>query len=459
MSVDLPACPSAATSAGQDVVATDGQARKGSGAYEERVAAPADPERAARRLQAAAAAAGLLHVARGRTVPLDVDPLPRLLDGAEWDELATGLAQRVRALEAFLRDPQVAVGAGVVPAELVASSIHLAPEQPPTAVPLGVYGPDVVRDADGRFVVIEDNCRTPTLMGYAAGVRELSLEHLDPPAGLRPFADDLVPALAQVLRAAAPDVADPVVAVLVDADVVRYEPLRLAGALGVPAVTVAELQGGGYRVRLPDGRPVDVLWRRTSEERLRDDRGEPNAYGRLLLRPLAAGTVRVVDPYGTGVADDKRTARCVEDLVRLHLGEEPLLRTARTYDLGRPGDLAEAADRLGGLVLKPRAGSGGRRVVVGPQASRAQLREVLAAVRADPAGWVAQEVVELSTCATWTGTGLQPRHVDLRPCVLSDGATVTVLPGGLTRFARAPGDLVVNLSQGGAAKDTWVVDG
>jgi uncharacterized circularly permuted ATP-grasp superfamily protein len=425
----------------------------------ERVVVPADPPAVAERLRAAAGAAGLLHVARGRTVPLEVDPLPRVLDGAEWDELAAGLAQRTRALEAFLRDPHVAVDAGVVPAELVATSIHRAPEQPPLAVPLGVYGPDVVRGADGRFVVLEDNCRTPTLMGYAAGVRELSLEHLHPPAGLRPYARQLVPALMQVLRAAAPEVPEPVVAVLVDADVVKYEPLRLATALGAPAVTVAELQLRGDRVHLPDGRPVDVLWRRTSEERLRDDRGEPNAYGRVLLRPLAAGTVRVVDPYGTGVVDDKRTARCVEDLVRLHLGEEPLLRTARTYDLGRPDDLARAADRLDRLVLKPRAGSGGRGVVVGPQATPVQLRAALAAVRRDPAGWVAQEVVRLSTCATWTGRGLEPRHVDLRPCVLSDGGTVTVLPGGLTRFAPAAGDLVVNLSQGGGAKDTWVLDG
>jgi carboxylate-amine ligase len=381
-----------------------------------------------------------------------------VLDGQEWDALAAGLAQRTRALEAFLRDPQVAVDAGVLPDELVRTSIHRAPEQPPPSVPLGVYGPDVVRDADGRFVVLEDNCRTPTLMGYAAGVRELSIRHLDPPAGLRPYDEQLVPALERVLRAAAPDVPDPVLAVLVDADVVKYEPLRLAGALGVPAVTVDQLELRGDTVRLPDGRPVDVLWRRTSEERLRDDRGEPNAYGRVLLRPLAAGTVRVVDPYGTGVVDDKRTARYVEELVRLHLGEEPLLRTARSYDLGRPDDLAQTADRLDELVLKPRAGSGGRGVVVGPQASPAQLREVLAAVRQDPAGWVAQEVVRLSTCDTWTGSRLEARHVDLRPCVLSDGVTVTVLPGGLTRFAPAAGDLVVNLSQGGGAKDTWVVD-
>jgi carboxylate-amine ligase len=208
----------------------------------------------------------------------------------------------------------------------------------------------------------------------------------------------------------------------------------------------------------PAGRPpVDVLWRRTSEERLRDDRGEPNAYGRVLLRPLAAGTVRVVDPYGTGVVDDKRTARCVEDLSGCTWGRSrccappgPTTWAAPTTWPGRrtgwTGWCSSRGPAAAGAASWSAAGEPGR-------AARGAGRGA-----PDPAGWVAQEVVRLSTCATWTGSGLEPRHVDLRPCVLSDGGTVTVLPGGLTRFAPAAGDLVVNLSQGGGAKDTWVVD-
>ena len=424
--------------------------------FREHVAAPDDPVRAAVALREAAERHGVLHVARGRTVPLDVDPLPRLIAGGEWDVVAAGLAQRARALEAFLADPQAAVEAGAVPADLVATSIHRPPHQPPPAVPLGVYGPDLARGDDGEFLVLEDNCRTPTLMGYAAAVRELTVAQVPPPAGLRPFGDGLAGALHAVLRAAAPEVDDPVVAVLVDRDVAKYEPLRLAAEMGVPAVAVDELSVRGHRARLPDGRAVDVLWRRTSEERLTDDAGRPNAYGEALLQPLAAGTVRVVNPYGTGVVDDKRMSRCVPDLVRLHLGEEPLLRSPRTFDLGRADDLELARDRFAELVLKPRAGSGGRGVVVGPQAPRDVLAAAVRDVLADPAGWVAQEVVQLSTCEL---ADRSSRHVDLRPCVLSDGRTATVLPGGLTRFAAAAGDLVVNLSRGGGAKDTWVVDG
>jgi uncharacterized circularly permuted ATP-grasp superfamily protein len=186
--------------------------------------------------------------------------------------------------------------------------------------------------------------------------------------------------------------------------------------------------------------------------------GRLNRYGEALLAALRAGTLRVVNPFRTGVADDKRTCPCVEDLVRLHLGEEPLVRSVRAHDLGDPAQRAASHERLDELVLTPRTGSGGHGVTVMPTASAGARRRTLAAVAADPAGWVAQELVVLSTCPTVVGDQLVPRHVDLRPCVLSDGAQVTVLPGGLTRVALTAGELVVNGSQGGGAEDTWVRD-
>lgn len=389
---------------------------------------------------------------------LRVDPVPRVVDGAEWDRLADGLAQRVRALEAFLRDPSRAVRAGVVPADVVSTCIYREDGPAPPAVPLGVAGPDVVRTPSGELVVLEDNLRTPTLMGYAETVRRVVAPLL--PGSPRPYAADLVPALSAVLRAAAPDVDEPVVAVLGDVrgTNVRWEPARVAGLLGVPLVDLDELTPVGDRLRLPDGRLVDVLWRRTSEERLLGDDGRPNRLGTALLPGLRSGALRVVNPFGTGLADDKRTYRCVEELVRFELGEEPRVRSVRCWDLGRAGDREQAMDRLGELVLKPRSGSGGRSVTVMPRADDERRRAVRAEVARRPSDWVAQEPVLLSTCPTVVGDGVEDRHVDLRPCVLSDGTSVTVLPGGLTRVAPRAGELVVNLSQGGSAKDTWVLD-
>jgi uncharacterized circularly permuted ATP-grasp superfamily protein len=414
---------------------------------------------------AASAAASLAAervdiVAEGRAVPLHVDPVPRVVDGREWDRLAAGLAQRVRALEAFVRDRSVAVRAGVVPAEVVATSLYREDGPVPPVVPIGVAGPDVVRTAAGELVVLEDNVRTPTLMAYAQAVARGVRGALPTPPGLRPALDGLVDGLARVLCAAAPDVDEPVIAVLGDrrGTNVRWEPEHLAARLGVPLVDLDELRARGDRLLLPDGRAVDVLWRRTSEERLYADDRRPNAYGDALLPSLRSGRLRVVNPFGTGVADDKRTYPYVEDLVRLHLGEQPLVRSVRSWDLGDPAQRAQVADRLDELVLKPRSGSGGRGVTVMPRADGRARDAAVRAVHDEPGQWVAQELVLLSTAPTLVGGALVARHLDLRPCVLSDGRKVTVLSGGMTRVALRADELVVNCSQGGGAKDTWVVD-
>jgi carboxylate-amine ligase len=246
-----------------------------------------------------------------------------------------------------------------------------------------------VRTPDGELVVLEDNLRTPTLMGYAETARR-DRRRAAARARPGPFADHLVPALSAVLRAAAPDVDEPVVAVLGDlrGTNVRWEPARIAGLLGAAARRPRRADAGRRPAAPADGRLVDVLWRRTSEERLRDDHGRLNRLGEALAPGLRAGHLRVVNPFGTGLADDKRTYPYVEDLVRFELGEEPQVRSVRCFDLGDPGQRAQAEDRLDELVLKPRTGSGGRGITVMPRATPQQRLAARAAVRrTPPPGW------------------------------------------------------------------------
>ncbi|WP_147262051.1 circularly permuted type 2 ATP-grasp protein [Blastococcus sp. TF02A-26] len=393
--------------------------------------------------------------------PFPVDPVPRVLERAEWAELAAGVAQRLRALEAFVGDahgPREAVRAGVIPAVVLDSNRYLTPGLPPPRRWIGMAGPDLVRGADGRFVVLEDNLRTPSLLAYALAVRDLVAPRLGVEPGPAPMRDIARTAMRQML-ADATDLADPVVAVLGDGvrSSVAWEIDRFGEMVGAPVVLPSELTARGDALVLPDGRRVDVLWRRTSEERLTGDDGRPNELGEVLLRPLRAGTVTVVNAFGTGVADDKRTYPYVEDLVRFFLGEEPLLRSQPAYDLGDPVACRAALDRLDELVLKPRSGSGGWGIVIGPRADAEQLRRARDAVLAAPGEWIAQEPVALSTHPSVVGDALVPRHVDYRPYAFCTDAGTVVLPGGLTRVSLREGELVVNASQGGAGKDTWVV--
>ncbi len=398
-----------------------------------------------------------------------VDPVPRVIEAATWDALAAGVAQRVRALQALLADlagPCDAVRAGIVPEDVVASCLHRADAlagSPPPAVRIAVAGPDLVQDATGRFVVLEDNLRTPTMLGYALVARRALARHRPDElaaAAPRPLEDAVRGGLLRVLRAAAPEREDPVIAILGDgpggSGAWGCELDVLAELLDVPLVGTQDLTPRGDAVLLPDGRRADVLWRRTSEERLHDDAGTPNELGRLLLGPLRAGALRVVNAFGTGVADDKRLLPHADALVRFFCGEEPLLATARTWHLTTPEGLREAEARAADIVLKPRFGSGGHGVCIGPQAAPERLAAVLAAVRADPGDWIAQEVVDIATEPCVVDGRLEERCVDLRPYALCDGERVEVLPAALTRVAPAPGDLVVNASQGGGGKDTWV---
>ena len=411
---------------------------------------------------AGAAELGVTHGAHDANHPYAFDPMPRVFTAAEWRTVEAGLVQRVRALEAFLADvygPQESLRAGVVPREAVESCVWMEPivrELPAPPAWIGVAGPDVVRDGDGRLVVLEDNVRTPTMLAYAVAARTVIDRVLGPDAPpARPVEAPLVELLRRVLGGPGAQVA-----IMSEGagNAVQWEVEALGRLLGAPVVQPHELRDrGGLLEVSATGAPVDVLWRRTSEERLLGDDGRPNHLGELLLGPLRAGALRVVNAFGTGVADDKRVYPYVEDLVRFFCGEEPLIRSIPTYDLADAAQRDEALDRLHELVVKPRAGSGGYGVVVGPAATREQLAEARAAVLERPEGFVAQETVAISTHPTLVNGALEPRHLDLRPFVFCDGETAQALPGGLSRFALDEGDVVVNSSQGGGGKDVRVL--
>jgi uncharacterized circularly permuted ATP-grasp superfamily protein len=267
--------------------------------------------------------------------------------------------------------------------------------------------------------------------------------------------------LGTVLSAARPDRdSDAAIVALSDgpSNSAHFEHRVLAELAGVPLVHPQDLRVDRARLVWRDsGRPIQVVYRRTDEDRLRTPDGALTTMGELLLEPLRDGQLSVVNGFGTGVADDKRVYPYVDAMIEFYLDEAPLLPSITTYDLEDDAARAEALDRLDELVLKPRDGHGGRGVLIGPSASAAELREAADTVRSDPAGWIAQDVVRLSTHPTVIDGRLQPRHVDLRPFLFYDGRRTVALPGGLTRVALDAGSLVVNSSRKGGGKDTWVL--
>jgi len=392
--------------------------------------------------------------------------VPRLLTAEEWADLETGLAQRIRALDAWVADvsgERAAVGAGIVPASVLAG-IEFAEDleglPPPPGAWIGIAGLDLVRGADGRFRVLEDNVRTPSGMAYALVARGALAAHLPYDGRRRDIAAEVASHLRMVIDAGRPEPEAPGVAILLTdgpANPAFYEHRELAELAELRLTRLDELVADGDRLVLTDGRRVQVVYRRTNSDRLRGDDGAPTPVGERLERALRAGTISVVNAYGVGVADDKRVYPYVDDLVRFYLGEEPKVRSVPTLDLAAPAARAEALERLGELVVKPRGGYGGDGVVIGKAASAARLREVREAIERRPEAYVAQELVELSTHPTVVDGRLAPRHVDVRPFVFFDGSQSRALPGGLTRVALREGELVVNSSQGGGGKDTWVL--
>jgi carboxylate-amine ligase len=405
--------------------------------------------------------------------PFVVDPIPRILTAAEWGHLEAGLTQRVRALNAFVADvygPQAIIAAGLVPREAVESADHYQTAMRGISVPggvfIGVAGLDLVRDANGEFLALEDNLRTPSGLAYACAARSAVLSRLGSPAreGILSLETGFG-LLGLTLRSAAPDGhGDPAIAVLSDGErnSAWWEHQQIARRLDLPLVTVGDLEVNGGRLYRRDGgrrHQIDVLYRRCDEDRLLDGEGRLTGVGAAVMGPCRRGTLACVNAFGTGVADDKLMQSYVEGMIRFYLGEEPLIHSVPTHDLGRP-DIREAAvERIAELVIKPRTGHGGHGVFIGPHATPADRALMVAQVRAQPQAFVAQEMVVLSSHPTVIDGCLQPRHVDLRPFVFWAGDRISVLPGGLTRVAMEAGDAVVNSSQHGGGKDTWVLAG
>lgn len=405
--------------------------------------------------------------------PFVVDPVPRLLSSAEWTHLAEGLGQRARALNRFLHDaygPQRIVQAGVVPAETILEAegfeSQLHGRLPGHSPPAAIVGFDVVRDPEGEFLVLEDNVRTPSGYSYALAAREALIEALPPgcprPRPIDPVSFEL---LARALASAAPDAADPSMIVLTDGphNVAYYEHKLAADRLGLPLATLADLvvDGEQVSVRLSEGetRPVDVVYRRTDEDRAYDERDELTGVGRALLPAWLSGRLGIVNAFGNGVADDKLVHGHVEDFIRFYLDEEPKVRSVPTEAVGESAAPDHTISRLRELVIKPRHGHGGKGVVIGAHAEEEDLASLAEELQRNPERYISQPTVALSLHPTVVDGHLEPRHVDLRAFAFSFSEhEVALLPGGLSRVAMGAGELVVNSSQDGGGKDTWVID-
>ncbi|MEX5301382.1 circularly permuted type 2 ATP-grasp protein [Kocuria sabuli] len=410
----------------------------------------------------------------GEERPFPLDIVPRVITAREWAVIERGVKQRVRALECFLDDvygEQRVVADGIVPKALITSSAHFHRAvwgfRPPGGVRIHVAGIDVVRDQDGVFRVLEDNVRVPSGVSYVIENRRAMAKGLPEAFMSQPIrAVEAYPRhLYRALRATAPEAAeDPVVVVLTPGvfNSAYFEHTLLAGLMGVELVEGRDLVVRGDKVymRTTDGEQrVDVIYKRIDDEfvdplHFRSD-SELGCSG--LVNAARAGNVSIANAIGNGVADDKLTYSYVPDLIRYYLDEEPVLPNVDTYRLEEDEARAYVLDHLDELVVKPVDGSGGKGLVIGPQATAAELEELRAKVLADPRGWIAQPVLQLSTVPTFADGEFSPRHVDLRPFAVNSGEEVYVLPGGLTRVAMQKGSLIVNSSQGGGSKDTWVL--
>ncbi len=408
-----------------------------------------------------------------RTFSLDL--LPRIIPAEEWDVIERGVVQRVTALNRFLDDlyvgEQAAVHEGVVPRWLVHTAEGFRREAFGIPMPHGarclVSGVDLVRDAQGTYRVLEDNLRNPSGISYVLENRA-AMTRVLPRAfaaqRVRPV-DHYGPMLLRALRAVAPPAAgdQPVAVVLTPGayNAAYFEHAFLARQMGIELVEGRDLVVDEHVVsmRTTAGlQRVDVIYRRIDDDFLDPVVFRPDSLLGVpgLLSAARAGNVTIVNAVGNGVADDKAVYAFVPDLIRYYLGEEPVLPNVATYLLWDPEQRAEVLERLDELVVKPVAASGGYGLVIGPHAQDEELAALRSRIEADPRGFIAQEVVALSRHPTLVDGRIEGRHVDLRPFAIA-GERVEVIPGGLTRVALRRGSLVVNSSQGGGSKDTWVL--
>jgi uncharacterized circularly permuted ATP-grasp superfamily protein len=418
--------------------------------------------------------AGVTFDVGGVERPFPLDLVPRVIASPEWEIIEAGVAQRVRALEAFLSDiysDARVISDGVIPSQLITSSTHFHRAvwgiEPSNGVRIHVAGVDLIRNPAGDVCVLEDNVRVPSGVSYVMTNRNAMVTAMPEAFAnqrIRPVAGYPTRLFAALRKAAPPGVEEPTVVVLTPGvfNSAYFEHTLLARTMGVELVEGRDLEcrRGKVFMRTTAGlQRVDVIYRRVDDEFLdpvhfRSDSmlGVPG-----LVNAVRTGGVTLANAIGNGVADDKLIYTYVPDMIKYYLREEPILPNVETWRLEDDQARKEVLDRLQELVIKPVDGSGGKGIVIGPRATKAELDELRRRVREDPRGWIAQPIVQLSTVPTLIEDGLQPRHVDLRPFAVNNGEDVWVLPGGLTRVALPEGELVVNSSQGGGSKDTWVL--
>jgi uncharacterized circularly permuted ATP-grasp superfamily protein len=408
-----------------------------------------------------------------RLIPFDI--IPRIIDRKAWTVLERGLTQRVRALNAFLEDVYGAgeiVKAGHIPSNLILGNESFRPEMqgftPPAGAFTHVAGIDIVRTGEHEFHVLEDNCRTPSGVSYMLENREAMMRlfpELLATHGITPisrYPEELL----ETLRESAPPACrnSPTVVLLTPGQYnsAYYEHSFLADEMGIELVEGADLfvDGGLVYMRTTEGpRRVDVIYRRIDDDfldpltfRADSTLGVPG-----LFAAYRAGAVTLANAVGTGIADDKGIYPFVPEMIRFYLGEQPILANVHTWRCAEKDDLAYVLEHLGDLVVKETRGSGGYGMLVGPTSTREQREQFATKLLANPDDYIAQPTLALSTCPTFVEQGIAPRHVDLRPFVLF-GKQVRIVAGGLTRVALRDGSLVVNSSQGGGTKDTWVLE-
>jgi uncharacterized circularly permuted ATP-grasp superfamily protein len=411
---------------------------------------------------------------RDRPFPLDL--VPRIIPADEWRTIKRGLAQRIRALNRFIDDvyhQREIVHDGVVPWELIVSRSAFARAahgiRPPGGVYCHISGCDLVRDGDSTWKVLEDNVRTPSGISYVLENR-VAMTRLMP----RLFSDYRVRAVDQypaLLRSALQEVAptegeeDATVVVWTPGpfNSAYFEHAFLARQMGVELVEASDLvvRDGVCSIRTTNGlQRVHAIYRRIDDEFIDPLEFDPDTLLGVpgLMRAYRAGTLAIVNAVGCGVADDKAIYHYVPDMIRYYLAEEPILANVKTYLLDDLDERREVLARLDELVVKPTSESGGKGVFIGPTATREEIERQADMVRREPERWIAQELVRLSTCPTAMPDGsLEPRHVDLRPFAVF-GEEIHIVPGGLTRVALREGSMIVNSSQGGGSKDTWVLE-
>jgi uncharacterized circularly permuted ATP-grasp superfamily protein len=404
---------------------------------------------------------------------LPFDPLPRVLSAEDWRTIETGVVQRVAALNLFLEDvygAQKILADGVVPRALVLGNANYRPEMRGLKLPCGTYvhicGIDIVRNSDGGFLVLEDNARTPSGVSYVVENRHLMLRtfpDLMAGIGIR-YVSDYGRRLREALQELAPaGMPEPQIALLSPGayNSAYFEHVFLAREMGVPLVEGRDLVVDDERVYMltTEGRVrVDVIYRRIDDDFLDPEcfRADSLLGVRGLMRAYRAGQVALANAVGTGVADDKAIYAYMPRIVRYYLDQDPILPNVETHICADADGLGYTLDHLDDLVVKPVGASGGYGITVGPLASRAERKACRARIRERPEDYISQPMVELSVCPTLAERGVEPRRVDLRPFAVT-GRETWVLPGGLTRVALRRGSIVVNSSQGGGSKDTWVL--